>query len=82
MIMSVQLFGSGRDCKVLARIWGKSSGAKTCKWPILNNIGHHSPLEGRHESFHTWVFFKVLVTLQLKLGEPGESTGYMNLCLH
>lgn len=21
------------------------------------------PLEGRHESFHTWVFFKVLVTL-------------------
>lgn len=39
-------------------------------------------LEGRHESFHTWVFFKVLVTLQLKLGEPEESTGCVELCLH
>lgn len=39
------------------------------------------PLEGRHESFHTWVFFKVLVTLQLKLGEPEESTECRDLCL-
>lgn len=40
------------------------------------------PLEGRLESFHTWVFFKVLVTLQLKFREPDESTACLDLCLH